>query len=45
MGNKQAVPVPSEEEEIDPFTKDVRELFYVDERLERIGHSKRRVLS
>jgi hypothetical protein len=45
MGNKQAVSVPSEEEEIDPFTKDVRELFYVDERLERIGHSKRRVLS
>jgi hypothetical protein len=44
MGNKQAVSV-SFEEQRDPFTKDVRELFYVDERLERIGHSKRRVLS
>ncbi len=34
---------PKEEE--DPFTKDVRELFYVDERLERISHPQRRLLS
>jgi hypothetical protein len=43
MGNQQAVSEPKEEE--DPFTKDVRELFYVDERLERISHPQRRLLS
>lgn len=47
MGNKQAVStVPSEQEEVDPFTKDVRELFYVDERLKRISNRpQRRLLS